>query len=184
MTEERVQSNILVPVEEYLSTAYSPDVDYVDGHLVERNVGEYYHSLLQGLVVTYFNANLRARYGAKFRAFPEYRMEVRQRTRFRVPDVSVLAAGHPKTPYMEVPPVISIEILSPDDEYGQTPARCLEYVRRGCENVWLLDPRERTLAIVELAGYRLQKNRVVEFTLNGESIQVDFNEIFAEMNQD
>src|ERR1700694_1590498 len=119
MSKERGQSNILVPVEEYLSTAYSPDVDYVDGRLVERNVGEYYHSLLQGLVVTYFNANLRARYGRKFRAFPEYRMEVRANTRFRVPDISVLAAGHPKTPYMEVPPLISIEILSPDDKYGQ-----------------------------------------------------------------
>src|SRR5437870_4871510 len=71
MDQESVQTDVLVPVEEYLSTGYSPDVDYVDGRLVERNVGEYYHSLLQGLVVTYFNSTLRARYGRKFRAFPE-----------------------------------------------------------------------------------------------------------------
>jgi Uma2 family endonuclease len=136
------------------------------------------------MVVTYFNANLRARYGRKFRAFPEYRMEVRANTRFRVPDISVLAAGHPKTPYMELPPLISIEILSPDDKYGQALTLCWEYVKRGCENVWLLDPRERTVTIVDQAGYRQQTNRVVEFTLNGERIEVDFNEIFAEMDQE
>lgn len=184
MAKERLQSNVVVPVEEYLSTDYSPDVDYVDGRLVERNVGDYYHSLLQGLVVTYFNATLRARYGPRFRAFPEYRMEVRQRTRFRVPDVSVLAAGHSKTPYMQVPPLISIEILSPDDEYGQILSRCLEYVKRGCKHVWLLDPRKRTLTIVDQSGHRLQTDRMVEFTVEGEDIQVDFNDVFAEMDRD
>ena len=30
----------LVPLAEYLATAYDPDVEYVDGVLVERNVGD------------------------------------------------------------------------------------------------------------------------------------------------
>jgi hypothetical protein len=29
----------LVPVEEYLSTNYDPDCEYVDGQIVERNLG-------------------------------------------------------------------------------------------------------------------------------------------------
>ena len=33
----------LISVEEYLSTSYHPDCDYVDGELEERNVGEYSH---------------------------------------------------------------------------------------------------------------------------------------------
>ena len=37
----------LVPVSEYLSTSYRPDCELVDGHLVERNVGEYEQSNLQ-----------------------------------------------------------------------------------------------------------------------------------------
>ena len=37
----------LVSVEEYLHTSYSPDVDYVDGLLEERNVGEIDHSWVQ-----------------------------------------------------------------------------------------------------------------------------------------
>jgi hypothetical protein len=30
----------LISVEEYLSTSYDPDVEYVNGVLVERNVGD------------------------------------------------------------------------------------------------------------------------------------------------
>ena len=40
-----------VPVEEYLATSYEPDMEYVDGQLVERHVGEYSHSRLQTLIV-------------------------------------------------------------------------------------------------------------------------------------
>jgi hypothetical protein len=36
----------LVSVREYLSTAYYPDVDYVDGQLEDRNVGEKEHGEL------------------------------------------------------------------------------------------------------------------------------------------
>jgi len=35
-----------IPVEEYLRTIYHPDMEYVDGQLVERHVGEYYHSYM------------------------------------------------------------------------------------------------------------------------------------------
>jgi hypothetical protein len=37
----------LIPVEEYLRTCYRPDRDFIDGVLVERNVGEEFHSYLQ-----------------------------------------------------------------------------------------------------------------------------------------
>jgi Uma2 family endonuclease len=33
-----------VTVEEYLSSSYEPDVEYIDGRLEERNVGEIEHS--------------------------------------------------------------------------------------------------------------------------------------------
>ena len=37
----------LVTVEDYLNTSYSPDCDYVDGEVLERNSGEREHSELQ-----------------------------------------------------------------------------------------------------------------------------------------
>ena len=43
---------VAVPVslQEYLETSYRPDCDYLDGELLERNVGEWDHSRLQGLL--------------------------------------------------------------------------------------------------------------------------------------
>lgn len=35
---------------EYLNTTYPPDCDFVDGQILERNVGEYEHSRPQGLL--------------------------------------------------------------------------------------------------------------------------------------
>jgi Uma2 family endonuclease len=43
----------LVSVSEYLSTGYRPDCDYVDGAVVERNLGEYDHARLQMAVSAY-----------------------------------------------------------------------------------------------------------------------------------
>ncbi len=39
----------MIPVEEYLQTSYRPDVDYIDGELIDRNVGEWNHGRLLGL---------------------------------------------------------------------------------------------------------------------------------------
>jgi hypothetical protein len=40
-----------VSLKEYLNTSYRPDCDYLDGELLERNVGEVDHSRLQGMFV-------------------------------------------------------------------------------------------------------------------------------------
>jgi len=55
--------------QEYLSTAYSPDCDYVDGEVQERNLGEWDHSSAQTLLAGYFVA--------------------RRPTCYRIPDVCV-----------------------------------------------------------------------------------------------
>ena len=42
-----MSTGTLVSLEEYLNTSYDPDVEYVDGVLEERNVGDSLHSLIQ-----------------------------------------------------------------------------------------------------------------------------------------
>ena len=49
-----MSTGTLISVEEYLATSYRPDCDYVDGHVVERNLGEFDHSSLQTAVLFYF----------------------------------------------------------------------------------------------------------------------------------
>ena len=44
----------LLSINEYLRTSYKPDVDFVDGELEERNLGEYEHARLQTLLAAFF----------------------------------------------------------------------------------------------------------------------------------
>jgi hypothetical protein len=43
----------LIPVEEYLRTTYRPDREYLEGALVERNMGEKQHSRMQARLAAY-----------------------------------------------------------------------------------------------------------------------------------
>ncbi len=72
----------LVSVHEYLSTSYRPDCDYVDGVVLERNLGEYDHARLQ-MAVSAFYYLRRKEWG--IRVVPEQRVQV-SATRFRVPE--------------------------------------------------------------------------------------------------
>src|SRR6266699_6189668 len=97
----------LISVEEYLSTSYDPDVEYVDGILVERNVGDWLHSTVQCNLLF----ALRSRYPHVYPR-PELRSQTRA-TRYRLPDVCVLLAP-PKTKYLLEAAFLAIEVLSED----------------------------------------------------------------------
>jgi hypothetical protein len=42
-----ISSAVTIPLSEYLTTAHRPDREYLDGELVERNLGELDHSRFQ-----------------------------------------------------------------------------------------------------------------------------------------
>src|SRR5579863_3232843 len=97
----------LISVEEYLATSYRPDCDYVDGEVVERNLGEWDHSSLQGAILVYLSNRYRK---DGFIAVPEQRVQVKP-TRFRIPDVCVVLA-EPGEQILRKPPFLCIEVLS------------------------------------------------------------------------
>src|SRR5258708_39435130 len=78
----RMKTAALVPLEEYLNTTYNPDCDYVDGEVVERNLGEQDHSDIQSELVHFFRTR---RKQWSVYAYVEQRVQVAPR-RFRVPD--------------------------------------------------------------------------------------------------
>src|ERR1700710_2743353 len=79
----------LISVDEYLNTTYRPDVEYLDGVIEERNLGEFDHGDLQLALGSLLR--LRQQEWA-IRVVVETRVQVAP-TRFRVPDVCVLRAG-------------------------------------------------------------------------------------------
>lgn len=104
-------SDELWTVREYLSTSWSPDREFVDGRIEERNLGEKEHSLIQRYLTVLFALK---REDWKVEVFPELRTQIAARN-FRVPDVLVLRAGVSFERYLTQPPLIAIEILSPED---------------------------------------------------------------------
>ncbi len=127
-----------VPVEEYLANDYSPDVDYVDGEIVERNVGEKDHSRLQTLVILYLGSR-EAEY--RIRVFTEQRIQISPR-RFRVPDICV-TLGEPEEQIFTTPPFLCIEILSPEDRMSQVQEKIDDFLSFGVRYVWLINPESR-----------------------------------------
>jgi Uma2 family endonuclease len=129
----------LVSIDEYLSTSYDPDCDYVDGIVEERNLGEKDHSKLQIALGAYFFIR-RKEWGIQ--VFPGQRIQVSP-TRFRVPDLCVVLGDRPKDQIFRTPPFICIEILSPEDRLSRVQERMTDYLSFGVPYVWLLDPGTR-----------------------------------------
>ena len=58
----------------------------------------------------------------------------------RACDLVVLTAG-PQPDVLTDPPLLVIEILSPDDSYSDTQERAQDYRAMGVEVVWIIDPK-------------------------------------------
>ncbi len=166
-----------VTVEEYLRTSYRPDCDYVDGRIEERNLGEYDHGLLQLLLGALFTNNREA-WGV--RTVTDVRTQV-SRSRFRVPDVSVLRADAPRERIITHPPLIAIEILSPEDRLSRFQDRVDDYLAFGVENIWVLDPETRRTWTADASGLHLVQND--ELTVPGTPIRVVLSELFKELDR-
>src|SRR5258705_3090263 len=126
----------LVSVEEYLRTSF-PDADreYVDGRVVERNVGEVDHSDLQTAIAHY----LRTHYKKRVWVGVEVRVQVKK-TRFRIPDVTVMLGAKPTERIIRKPPAIAVEVLSPDDRAGDFEEKIADFLAWGVPSFLEFDP--------------------------------------------
>jgi len=163
----------LVPVAEYLRTSYRPDCDYLEGVILERNVGEYDHSKVQTTVAGLLNAR-----GKEWRieACVELRVNVRPGRRYRVPDVVVLDESAPREQIIACPPVLCIEVLSPDDRMSEMDERISDYFELGVSCVWVLDPRRRK-AFIYTRTASVQATEVI--TVPGTAIALGVQTLFA-----
>ena len=135
-----------VSIEEYLRTSYEDlDREYVDGEIVERTLPTNLHSKTQCRLAGILDrlSETRPLFG---------RVELRSRvsaTRVRIPDVSAYAGVEPTDPVPSNPPLIAIEILSPDDRQAKLVAKLEEYRQWGVRHLWLVNPQARKLHVYE-----------------------------------
>ncbi len=133
----------LIPLSEYLGHSFRPDCDYVDGELQERNLGEQDHSDLQTRFVELFGARECKKY---FRANTELRVQVEARgTGCRMFCVRLRTA--PSEEIVRTPPLLCIEVLSPDDRAGRVRERVREFLEMGVTEVWVVDAEARSVTV-------------------------------------
>ena len=161
-----------IPLNEYLGINYRPDREYVDGEIRERNVGKWEHARLQWLLAAWFFAHEK-QWGIT--GSTEQRVRV-SASRVRVPDLVVLTAGA-QPEVLTDPPLLVIEILSPDDTYSDTQERAQDYREMGVETVWIIDPKTRTGRMCSGAEW-VEASRL---EVKGTPLYVNLSEIFSQM---
>jgi Uma2 family endonuclease len=163
----------LVPVEEYLSTVYQPDCDYVDGEVLERNMAEGDHAWLQSAAISYFFVR---RNEWNITVLTEMRVQVAP-TRFRIPDLCVVL-GKEYEQILTKPPFLCIEILSPEDRWSRVEARIKDFIAMGVPCIWVLDPQNKT-AFIETPAEGLREVKDGILRTENPRFELPLSQLFA-----
>jgi Uma2 family endonuclease len=165
-------------VEQYLDSDFRPDCEYIDGEIRERNVGKTEHARMQALLAAWFGSHEDV-WGIKVGT--EWRVRVAP-DRVRVPDLAVVYSN-PLPGVMVEPPVLVIEILSPDDTYpdthsdthSDTQERAKDYLKMGIETIWIIDPTTRSGRVCS-GRERIESDRL---EVKGTPLYVDLPGLFS-----
>lgn len=176
-TESRVNLPLMataasISLDEYLGKSYRPDCEYLDGEIRGRNVGKWEHARVQALLAAWF-VNHEKSWGIV--SSTEQRVKVSE-SRVRVPDLVVLTAGR-QPDVITQPPLLVIEILSPDDTYSDTQERAQDYQQMGVETVWIIDPKTRTGRMCSGPDWI----EAARLEVRGTLLYVDLAEIFVQL---
>jgi Uma2 family endonuclease len=159
-----------VTVEEYLSSSFAPDAEYVDGQIEERAVGENDHSAWQNAICAWFQQQAQT---GQIRVRPELRVQVAPSC-FLVPDVTLLDRNRPVEQIVTFPPVAVFEVLSPADALKRVMAKCGRYERMGIRTILVIDPDGPRY---RYAAGRLEPLEALAFDLPGCSARFDMDGI-------
>jgi Uma2 family endonuclease len=161
----------LVSEKEYVETTYRPDCDFEDGVLLERNLGTVDHAGLMAAVGAYF---VRRRRQWNIHVYASVRMKVRA-GKYMIPDLSIVQGAEPAGKFLQTPPLLLIEILSPEDRPIRVNERVREELRFGVPFVWVIDPETMESELHTQSGSHKIEDGVLR--LAGTPIEVHLSEL-------
>jgi Uma2 family endonuclease len=166
----------LLSIDEYLKTYYRPDCDFVDGELEERNMGQFDHNTLQVFMAAWFWPR---RDEWQIRTLTEQRIQVSTNI-VRIPDICLVRHDAPREQVTLTPPLLCIEILSPEDRLPRITKRLDDFAAMGVPNLWIIDPAQRIGYIYSSPdNLKLATERLA---IPGTPIYLDLPTLFAELD--
>ena len=157
------------PVEEYLRTSFDGlEPDYLDGEIVERGMPNLPHSNAQRRLMMWFGGMEEK---LSLHCFADLRLCVGER-RYRVADLAVFQ-GRPAEDVPSTPPLVAIEILSPDDRFAAILTKLEEYRTWGVAHVWFVNPIDRKLYV-----YSAGLSEVAALSLPEYGVEIAAPEVF------
>lgn len=157
-----------VSIEDYLGMSFEHDREYVNGEIIERSMPTLTHGEVQAILASWFRQyrkqhNLLVVCEVRMRLGPDL---------VRIPDIACFIGRPDELP--TTPPLVAIEIASPDDRLHQTLEKLAEYRRWGVPHVWLVEPDLKALYI-----YDGSLNQTSAFALPEYNLAITADEIFA-----
>lgn len=148
-------SKALLTPEQYLSTHYEREPEYVHGELVEKSLPKKKHARTQLRVCVLLGS---AGFGCT-----ELRVKIADDL-YRIPDF-ILYESEPEGEPPAAPPLLVVEIYSPDDRMRDVTQKLEEYRVWGAQNIWLVDPEARKLSLFDGALREVDRLSLPQFNL-------------------
>jgi Uma2 family endonuclease len=138
-----------VSVEEYLSNPEYEHSEYIDGEILELNVGGKPHGNIQVNFGIALKQYAKSHPGMYVGTEVHCRLTVEGRTRFRLPDVAVLLHDtDPSARFIDGAPDLAVEVRSPEDTLASQVRKFKEYFANGCKLGWFAIPEEKTILVL------------------------------------
>ena len=136
-----------VTVDEYLANPAYEHCEYIDGEVMELNVGTGNHGGIQFEFAWRFKEYLKVNPIGHTYGDLHCRLNIGGRTRYRLPDACVIL-GPRIQGYPEKAPELCVEIRSPEDSVADQIAKFEDYFANGCRLGWLVLPEESSVLIL------------------------------------
>ena len=166
-----------ISVEEYLRMTFEHDAEYVDGRIEERPVPEFDHADMIASIIMLLRPHAK-QWGVRVVGDPRTQTAP---TRFRLPDVCVTRASEPREQILRTPPLLCVEVLSPEDRLARIKRKGEEYLAMGVVAVWIVDTEERVFHVQTSGGTTEHRNGLV--TVPETPIRLDVLEAFSTLDE-
>ncbi|WP_026124022.1 Uma2 family endonuclease [Nocardiopsis chromatogenes] len=121
--------------------------ELVDGRLEVTPAPVFDHTRVEGRLQTYLG-NLAP---DGFEVLPDPGMNLDgDPSRHRRPDLAVIREGEEARPYLTRPPLLVVEVLSPESTIRDTHRKRAEYAEFGIESYWIVAPSVEKTAVFEM----------------------------------